>query len=56
MNIRFASGAGSVGRTGFVVVNQIGTVDVERFTKRLGRLSPVTRNRSLEVLQAMFAA
>ncbi len=44
------------GKDGFVVVDQIRTVDVERFAKRLGRLSPATLNRSLEVLQAMFAA
>ena len=39
----------------FVVVDQIRAVDVERFAKRLGRLSPATLSRSLEVLQAMFA-
>lgn len=43
------------GKEGFVVVDQIRAVDVERFTKRLGRLSPATLSRSLEVLQAMFA-
>ena len=44
------------GKAGFVVVDQIRAVDVERFAKRLGRLTPATLNRSLEVLQAMFAA
>jgi mRNA interferase MazF len=44
------------GKDGFVVVDQLRAVDVERFAKRLGRLSPATLNRSLEVLQAMFAA
>jgi mRNA interferase MazF len=44
------------GKRGFVVVDQIRAVDVERFAKRLGRLPPATLNRSLEVLQAMFAA
>ena len=44
------------GQDGFVVVDQIRAVDVERFAKRLGRLTPATLNRSLEVLQAMFAA
>lgn len=44
------------GKTGFVVIDQIRAVDVERFAKKLGRLSPTTLNRSLEVLQAMFAA
>ena len=43
-------------KDGFVVVDQIRAVDVERFAKRLGRLTPATLNRSLEVLQAMFAA
>ncbi len=44
------------GKDGFVVVDQIRAVDVERFAKRVGRVAPVTLNRSLEVLQAMFAA
>ncbi len=44
------------GKDGFVVVDQVRAVDVERFSKRLGRLSPATLARSLEVLQAMFAA
>ena len=43
------------GKEGFVVIDQIRTVDVERFTKRLGRVSPATLSRALEVLQAMFA-
>jgi len=43
------------GNDGFVVVDQVRAVDVERFTKRLGRLTPTTLARSLEVLQAMFA-
>ena len=37
------------------VIDQLRTVDVERFAKRLGRLTPATLNRSLAVLQAMFA-
>ncbi|MDP1858276.1 MAG: type II toxin-antitoxin system PemK/MazF family toxin [Gemmatimonadaceae bacterium] len=44
------------GKAGFVVPDQIRAVDVERFAKRLGRLTPAALNRSLEVLQAMFAA
>jgi len=44
------------GKDGFVVVDQVRAVDVERFSKRLGRLTPATLARSLEVLQAMFAA
>ena len=43
------------GTDGFVVIDQLRAVDVERFTKRLGRVSPTTLHRSLEVLQAMFA-
>ena len=43
------------GTDGFVVIDQLRAVDVERFTKRLGRVSPTTLHHSLEVLQAMFA-
>ena len=42
------------GREGFVVLDQIRTVDTERFTRRLGRLTPVPLRRLLEVLRAMF--
>lgn len=44
------------GREGFVVLDQIRTVDTERFGRHLGRLTPAPLNRALEVLQAMFAA
>lgn len=44
------------GREGFIVLDQIRTVDTERFGRRLGRLTPVPLNRALEVLQAMFGA
>lgn len=44
------------GTDSFVVVDQVRAVDVERFAKRLGRVTPATLARSLEVLQAMFAA
>ena len=44
------------GREGFVVVDQIRTVDTERFRRRLGQLTPATLRRTLEVLQAMFVA
>ena len=44
------------GREGFVVVDQIRTVDTERFRRRLGQLTPATIRRTLEVLQAMFVA
>jgi mRNA interferase MazF len=43
------------GKEGHIVVDQIRTVDLERFTRRLGRLAPTALHRSLEVLQAMFA-
>ena len=43
------------GTHGFVVIDQLRAVDVERFTKRLGRVRPATLQRTLEVLQAMFA-
>lgn len=42
------------GREGFVVIDQIRTVDIERFSRRLGRLTPGTLSRTLEVLLAMF--
>ncbi|MEO6332037.1 MAG: type II toxin-antitoxin system PemK/MazF family toxin [Gemmatimonadaceae bacterium] len=44
------------GREGFVVLDQIRTVDTERFGRRLGRLTRAPLNRALEVLQAMFIA
>jgi mRNA interferase MazF len=43
------------GKTGFVVLDQIRTVDRERVTKRLGRLTPRTLDVVLQALQAMFA-
>ena len=44
------------GREGFIVLDQIRTVDTERFGRRLGRLTPAPVHRALEVLQAMFLA
>lgn len=44
------------GREGFVVLDQLRTVDTKRFSRRLGRLTRVPLNRALEVLQAMFIA
>ena len=44
------------GQDGYVVIDQIRTVDAERFGRRLGRLLPATLTRTLEVLQAMFLA
>jgi len=42
------------GRSGFVVIDQIRTVDRERLVRRLGKLSPSTLARVLAVLQEMF--
>ena len=43
------------GKSGFVVLDQIRTVDRERLSRRLGRLSPRTVEMVLHALQAMFA-
>jgi mRNA interferase MazF len=43
------------GKTGYVVVDQIRTVDQERLLRRLGQLAPATLARTLSVLQEMFA-
>ncbi len=43
------------GRAGYVVLDQVRTVDRERLVRRLGRLSPATLGRSLGFLQEMFA-
>ena len=42
------------GKQGYVVLDQIRTVDRARFFKKLGRLSSTTANRVLDVLQEMF--
>ncbi len=42
-------------RSGFVALDQLRTVDSERFVKRLGRLSPATVIEVLQALQEMFA-
>lgn len=42
------------GRAGYVVIDQIRTVDRERLVRRLGKLSPSTVGRILTVLQEMF--
>ena len=42
------------GRNGFVVTDQLRTVDVERLARRLGRLAPNSVSRVLNVLQEMF--
>ena len=43
------------GKIGHVVLDQIRTVDRHRLVKRLGRLSPLALERSLEVLAEMFS-
>ncbi len=42
-------------KSGFVVLDQLRTVDRARLTKRVGKLSSVTLTRILGVLQEMFA-
>lgn len=42
------------GRAGYVVIDQIRTIDRERLMRRLGKLSPSTLGRVLAVLQEMF--
>jgi mRNA interferase MazF len=43
------------GRPGFVVLDQIRTIDQERLVRSIGRLAPSTLARVLAVLQEMFA-
>jgi mRNA interferase MazF len=42
-------------RRGFVALDQVRTIDMERLVKRLGRLSPDTVTAVLRGLQEMFA-
>jgi mRNA interferase MazF len=42
------------GRAGYVVIDQIRTVDRERMPRRLGKLSPLVLGRVLSILQEMF--
>jgi mRNA interferase MazF len=42
------------GREGYVVIDQIRTVDRERLARRLGKLSPLILERVLSILQEMF--
>ena len=42
------------GRAGYVVIDQIRTVDRERLVRRLGKVSPSTLGRVLTILQEMF--
>jgi mRNA interferase MazF len=43
------------GRSGFVVTDQLRTVNTERLAKRLGRLSSNSRATVLSTLEEMFA-
>jgi mRNA interferase MazF len=43
------------GKVGSVAIDQLRTVDTERITKKLGRVSPNTLDSVLNVLQEMFA-
>ncbi len=42
------------GQAGYVVIDQIRTVDRERLVRRLGKLSSSTLSRVLAILQEMF--
>ena len=42
-------------RSGFVALDQLGTVDAERLVRRLGRLEPKGITTVLQRLQEMFA-
>jgi mRNA interferase MazF len=43
------------GRTGFVATDQLRTVDIDRLSRRLGRLAPASVATVLNILQEMFA-
>ena len=43
------------GRSGFVALDQVRTVDGERLVKKLGRLAPSTTREVHRVLQELFA-
>ena len=43
------------GKSGYVVLDQVRTVDRGRLVRRLGRLSPRLLERALAVLREMFA-
>lgn len=42
-------------RAGFVAIDQLRTVDIERVAKRLGKLNPNTLLSALNILQEMFS-
>lgn len=43
------------GKQGFVVLDQLRTIDRERLVRRLGKLPPASFERVLALLQEMFA-
>ena len=43
------------GRSGYIVLDQIRTVDQERLVRRLGKLSASAMEQTLIILQEMFA-
>ncbi len=43
------------GREGYIVLDQIRTVDRERLVRKLGKLSSSTLEQALTILQEMFA-
>jgi mRNA interferase MazF len=43
------------GRAGYIVLDQIRTVDRERLVRKLGKLTPSTLRHTLVILQDMFA-
>jgi len=43
------------GKSGYIVLDQIRTVDRERMVRRLGSVSPQALQRSLAILREMFA-
>jgi mRNA interferase MazF len=42
------------GRSGYIVIDQIRTIDRERLVRRLGKLPPSALERVLAILQEMF--
>jgi mRNA interferase MazF len=43
------------GKDGFVVLDQLRTVDRRRLVKRLGQITPVTLSKALAGLRELFA-
>jgi len=43
-------------RDGFIVLDQLRTIDRERVTRKLGRLAPAALSATMALLQEMFAA